>query len=80
MSITSNDSADPIDFRRFGYLAYVFCGKRLELSVLKTCAFYIGTISDDGGPCSRESVEYYSTEAEAIQALANDTWTQKVAP
>jgi len=80
MTTRSNDQAAPIDFRRFGRLAYVFCGQREEVQVLKSQAgFYIGTLSE-GFPCSRESNEYYLTELVAIQALVNDTWTQKVAP
>ena len=79
MSISSNDS-EPLDFRRYGRLAYIYCGHREEVQVLHSQAgFYIGTVSD-GLPCSRESNEYYLTEADAIEALAHDTWTQKVAP
>lgn len=80
MATNSNDTAAPIDFRRFGRLAYVYCKQREELQVLKSQAgFYIGTLSE-GLPCSRESVEYYETEKAAMQALIDDSWTQKVAP
>lgn len=80
MTNPSQDDPAELDFRRFGRLAYVYCGKREELTVLHTRAgFYIGTESD-GMPCSRESNEYYASEEEAMQALVNDTWTQKVAP
>ena len=69
-----------IDFKRFGRLAYVFCGKRLELIVLKSNAgFYIGT-ADDDGPCSRESVEYFHNKDDADASLASGDWTQKPNP
>lgn len=78
--MATTDNASVLDFRRFGYLAYVFCGKRLELQVLQTGAgFYVGTVSEDL-PCSRESNEYFPSEALALEALVNDTWTQKSAP
>lgn len=80
MSTASKPTADAIDFRRFGRLAYVYCKQREEVQVLKSQAgFYIGTLSE-GLPCSRESNEYYPTEAVALQALVTDTWTQKIAP
>jgi hypothetical protein len=69
-----------INFKRFGYLAYVLCGKRLELMVLKSNAgFYIGT-ADDDGPCSRESVEYFHNKDDADASLAAGDWTQKQNP
>lgn len=78
MAIT--DNTEVLDFRRFGYLAYVYSGERLELQVLQTRAgFYVGTVRDDM-PCSRESNEYYQSEEAALDALVNDTWTQKAAP
>jgi hypothetical protein len=72
-------SGDVMNFRRQGYLAYVHCGKRLPLMVLKTIAYYIGT-ADDDGPCSRESVEYFASEEDANAALRAGEWTQKQYP
>ncbi len=80
MSNSSKDSSAPLDFRRYGRLAYIYCKQREELKVLRSQAgFYIGTLSE-GFPCSRESNEYYTSEDDALLALINDTWTQKVAP
>jgi hypothetical protein len=80
MTTTSNNTGSPIDFRRFGRLAFVCCMKREEVQILKSQAgFYIGTLSEDM-PCSRESNEYYPTQDEALAALRDDTWTQKIAP
>jgi len=63
-----------------GQLAREFCNKRLPLAVLKSNAgFYIGTL-DEEGPCSRESVEYFPTQALAIKALESGNWTQKSYP
>ena len=42
------------------------CGKKLELKVLKTCAYYVGTFCCE--PNSRES-GYYVTREEAQAAL-----------
>lgn len=78
--MATKDNSAVLDFRRFGYLAYVYSGARLELEVLETRAgFYVGTVRDDM-PCSRESNEYYPSNEAALEALVNDTWTQKVAP
>lgn len=71
---------DALDFRVYGRLAYVICKRRLELQVLQSQAgYYIGTL-DEGLPCSRESVEYFPTETEALKALGEDKWTQKETP
>lgn len=65
---------------RVGALAKQFCGKSLPLQVLKSAAgWYIGT-ADEEGPCSRESVEYWSTQASADEALASGAWNQKPNP
>ena len=80
MTTPVKESAAPLDFRRFGRLAYVYCKQREEVQVLKSQAgFYIGTLSE-GLPCSRESNEYYGAEKDAMQALIDDSWTQKVSP
>ena len=66
--------------QQIGQLAAAWCKKELPLQVLKSNAgHYIGT-ADDDGPCSRESVEYYRTEANAQQALDTGSWTQKLTP
>lgn len=65
---------------KYGKLAQEFCGKNLEIEVMRSAAgYYIGTCSEDG-PCSRESVEYYRKEGDAAAALTNGTWTQKSQP
>jgi hypothetical protein len=62
-----------------GYLASQ-AGYSLELSVLKSQrGFYIGT-SKDYFPVSRESVEYWKTEAAAKTALQNNSFTQRLTP
>jgi hypothetical protein len=54
----------------------------LELQVLESArGFYLGT-ADDGGPVSRESLEYWRTFEEADNALVSkgdfqELWTQK---
>lgn len=64
---------------KYGELASDF-GYHLPLKVLKSGAgYYIGT-SDRGSPVSRESAEYYRTEAEAQYALDNNTFTQRDHP
>ena len=65
----------------YGLLAWEYCKKRLSLQVLKSNAgFYIGTFDSEGGPCSRESVEYFRTREQAQMALDDSTWTQKLTP
>lgn len=52
-------------------------GKTLELQVLQSYAgFYLGTFTEDG-PFTRESQEYWKTEAMAKEALDAGRWTQK---
>jgi hypothetical protein len=81
MNNPQNNNSGVLDYRKFGRLAYVHCGKRLPLLVLNTRAgWYIGTASDEEGPCSRESQEYYPSFEEAQAALDQDTWTQKQTP
>ena len=65
---------------RTGYLARTYLNLRLPLQVLRSQAgYYIGT-ADDEGPCSRESLEYYSSKEVAEYALKNNTFTQKEEP
>ena len=69
------------DHGNCGCLALQYCNKRLPLKILKTRAYYIGTVDeDDGLPCSRESVEYFETAAQAQKALLTGNWTQKQYP
>lgn len=66
---------------RYGALAQEWCGVRLPLAVCRSAAgFYIGTCDPESGPVSRESVEYWPTEAAAQYALHNDLWTQREYP
>lgn len=65
---------------KYGELAEA-CGKKLELQVMRSNAgFYIGTSDEEGYPFSRESVEYFKNEREAIKAFATESWTQKEYP
>lgn len=62
---------------KFGKIASELGNKRLPLAVLKSNAgFYIGTF-DEAGPYSRESVEYFPTQALAEKAMESGKWTQK---
>lgn len=59
-----------------GQLAAQF-GYRLSLQVLQSAnGYYLGT-EDDGGPVSRESVEYFPDRDAAEQALSTGAWTQR---
>ncbi len=63
-----------------GRLALIYCGLRLEHQVLRSAAgYYIGTLNEDM-PCSRESAEYFKTQAQADDALATGHWTQREWP
>lgn len=65
-----------------GMLAMQAFGVRLPLTVLKAPkGFFLGTF-DEEGPVSRESVEYWAVEADAITALQSSntdvqSWTQR---
>ena len=64
-----------------GYLAVKYCGLCLPLRVLRSGAgYYIGTGSDELGPVSRESEEYFPNQSAADAALATGNWTQKHTP
>jgi len=64
-----------------GYLAVKYCGLSLPLRVLCSGAgYYIGTGSDELGPVSRESEEYWPTRDAAQTALDTGNWTQKHTP
>lgn len=59
-----------------GQLAAQF-GFRLSLQVLQSAnGYYLGT-EDDGGPVSRESVEYFPDREAADRALSTGEWTQR---
>jgi hypothetical protein len=63
-----------------GKLAQQVCGMELPLQVLGSQAgYYIGT-TDECGPYSRESVEYFPTKEAAFAALETGEWTQKTTP
>jgi hypothetical protein len=64
----------------FGHLALIYTGKRLPLEVLHSAAgHYIGT-HDADGPVSRESCQYFRSEALARRALVQGGWTQLPQP
>jgi len=48
------------------------------LIVLQSAAgYYIGRVTADGEPYSRDSAEYYLTKSEADIALATNSFTQR---
>ncbi len=61
------------------------CAKYMEedqpLQVLHSAAgWYIGAACERRGPLSRDSDEYYPSEAAAQEALTNQSWTQRLDP
>lgn len=53
------------------------CGEKLPLEILKSAAgYYLGTYSERG-PWTRESVQYWRTEAKAKEAWDKGNWTQR---
>ena len=63
-----------------GHLALVHVGKRLPLQVCHSAAgHYIGT-TDEDGPVSRESVEYFRSQHAADHALTTGRWQQRIHP
>ena len=68
------------DGRKLSIQAYSILGEEHELQVLRSSAgYYIGTLTEDGFPNSRDS-NYYPT-AEAAQAdLDNGTFTPRLNP
>ncbi len=63
-----------------GKLAKEFGKLTLPLRIMQSAAgFYIGT-SDEEGPVSRESVEYWPNECAAAVALETGEWTQREGP
>lgn len=56
--------------------AYTRTVSGICLRVLNSAAgYYIGTVDSDGLPDSRESAEYFSTQAIAEYALETGSWT-----
>lgn len=65
---------------RIGHLALFWVGKRLPLRVLRSAAgYYIGT-TDEEGPVSRGSIEYFPSSEAAATALENGEWQQRSHP
>lgn len=63
-----------------GHLAMKYCGLNLPTRACESGAgFYVGT-ENGNGPVSRESVEYFGSEEEAIKAIKNGSWTQRQEP
>lgn len=53
-------------------------GLPLPVQVLKSAAgFYLGAFGSDGSPYTRESVEYWRTEAAATAALLTGQWSAR---
>ena len=56
-------------------------GEVLPLQVLESAAgFYLGAATEDEGPISRESLEYWPTRIQAERALASGDWNQLDGP
>lgn len=63
-----------------GHLAMRYYGFNLPIQACESGAgFYVGT-ENGNGPVSRESVEYFGSEEEAIKAIKNGSWTQRQEP
>jgi len=66
---------------RYGVIAIALCGNRRPVEIMRSAAgFYIGTTTDEGLPLSRESVEYWEDEDQALTALEKGAWTQREDP
>lgn len=53
----------------------------MDVIVCKSAAgYYIGTLTEEGWPISRESESYYETKASAEFALKHSTWVQRTHP
>jgi hypothetical protein len=65
---------------RVGYLAKKFANLKLPIMVCQSAAgYYIGTMGEEG-PVSRESDEYFPSQAAAQKALDTNSWTQRETP
>jgi len=66
---------------KIGHLANLYCHKALPLQVLRsTAGYYIGTSDEDGLPVSRESMQYWPTQADATEAFRTGAWSQRMYP
>jgi hypothetical protein len=75
------DTISTSEQMQYGLLAKRWCNVELPLRVLKSqSGYYIGTHSDEDGPMSRESEEYFPTQQAAQVALEEGSWTQKPEP
>lgn len=66
-----------------GFLARQFGGVDLPLQVCRSAAgYYLGTLTEEGEPYSRESEEYWRSREEAERALKEDPphWQQRPHP
>ena len=71
-------NAAPTTRQQFGMLALIY-GHRLPLQVCQSRAgFYLGTLTEEGLPNSRESVEYWPQRGRAEAALTRGSFTQRV--
>jgi hypothetical protein len=75
--MTQNSALDALS-EPYGRIA-MCCGFHLPLKVMKSNAgYYIGTMTVDSVPVSRESLESWTTAEKAQKALNSDDWTQRV--
>lgn len=67
---------------RSAKMASEFLGKRVPLQVQQSARGYYLGYSDEGGPVSRESEEYWPTHDAAEKALESRpaSWTQRDDP
>jgi len=64
----------------FGALAFRMDGARRDVEVLHgPRGYYLGTTTVDGKPFSRESAESWRSEEDALKALQQGEWTQRLA-
>ena len=74
-------TAIPNDTPGYGRLAEQWLGQQFRLQVLQSAAgFYIGTLDEDGAPCTRESDRYWPDQDQAQTALEGRNWPQKPEP
>jgi len=54
------------------------CNRGFEIQVLSSSAgFYLGTLTNDGEPMCRLSIQYYKTRAIAEEALRTDRFDRR---
>jgi hypothetical protein len=67
--------------KKYGKLAREYYQIKLPITVLESAGgYYIGTTDPELGPVSRESVEYFLTQAGAKAALDTGNWAQRETP